>query len=103
MVFNFTGSFHLYNQYEIGKVLRASSILLHYIFKYEIKPSIALQLVDTFAGSVLTIGCLVCGFTKFKDIERVRVQITLCKYVLGVKQTTPNAAVYGKLDVYSYT
>ena len=74
-------------------------MLLHNIFKYDVRPSIALQLFDTFVGSVLTYDCPVWGFTKSKGIERVilRVQIQLCKYVLRVKQATPTTAVYGEL------
>ena len=34
VVFNYTGSFHITNQYVIGKALRASSMALHYIFRY---------------------------------------------------------------------
>jgi len=52
-------------------------------------------LFDVFVGSVLTYGCPIWGFTKSKDIERV--QLKLCKSILGVKQTTSNAAVYGEL------
>ena len=60
-----------------------------------VKQSIALQLVDTLVGSVLTYGCLVWGFTKYKDIARVHMKF--CKYSIGVKQTTINAAVFGEL------
>ena len=100
VVFNVSGLFHLNNQYVIGKALRASSMLLHNIFTYEVKPSIVLQLFDTFVGSVLTIGCPVWGFTKSKDIERV--QMKFCKSVLGVKQTTSTTAIYGELGRFPF-
>ena len=44
---------------------------------------------------MLTHGCLVLGFTKSKDIARVHMKF--CKYSIGVKQTTINAAVFGEL------
>ena len=50
---------------------------------------------DVFIGSVFTYGCPIWGFTKSKEIERV--QLKVCKSILGVKQTTSNAAVYGEL------
>ena len=65
VVFNVSGLFHLNNQYVIGKALRASSMLLHNIFKYEVKPSIVLQLFDIFVGSVLTI----CSRSKTDNIN----------------------------------
>ena len=100
VVFNVSGLFHLNNQYVTGKALRASSMLLHNLFKYEVKPSIVLQVLDTFVGSVLTIGCPVWGFTKSKDIERV--QMKFCKSVLGVKQTTSTTAIYGELGRFPF-
>jgi len=40
-------------------------MLLHTIFKYEVKPSIVLQLFDIFVGSVLTI----CSRSKTDNIN----------------------------------
>ena len=52
-VFNYTGSFSLNNQYVIGKALKAMNVLIKNIQQYDVTPSIALQLSDSFVSSSL--------------------------------------------------
>ena len=66
VIFNFTGSFTLHNQYVIGKALRASGVLLSNLYKVEVNPKIALALFNTFVGSILSYGCQIWGLTKCK-------------------------------------
>ena len=48
VVFNVTGSFHLNNQYVNGKAMRASSILIHNVFKYDVKNQVLHYNCSTF-------------------------------------------------------
>ena len=98
IVFNYTGTFVLNNQYVVGKALKAMHVLRKNINKYDVPPKIALQLFDSFVGSILNYACPVWGFTKSKDLERVHLKF--CKSLLGVKQSTCTAAVYGELGRY---
>ena len=101
VIFNFTGSFTLHNQYVIGKALRASGVLLSNLYKVEVNPTIALELFDTFVGSILSYGCQIWGFNKCKCIERI--QLKFCKSLLGVKSATCSTAVYcelGRMPLY---
>ena len=75
VIFNFTGSFTLHNQYVIGKALRASGVLLSNLYKVEVNPKIAVENFDTFVGSILSYGCQIWVFTKC--IERI--QLKFCK------------------------
>jgi hypothetical protein len=49
-------------------------------------------------GSILNYACPIWGFSKTKEIERIH--LSFCKAILGVKQSTSNAAVYGELARY---
>ena len=95
VIFNYTGSFTLNNQFIYGKGLKAMNILLTNIRKFEINPKLSLQLFDAFVQSVLIYGSPVWGFTKSKDLERIHLKF--CKRILGVKLSTSNAGVYGEL------
>ena len=97
VVFNFTGSFVLNNQCIIGKGLKAMHVLLQHIKRLEVNPKLSLQLFDAFVGSILNYGCPIWGVSKSKDIERLHLK--LCKTLLGVCQSTSNAAVYGELGL----
>ena len=95
VIFNYTGSFTLNNQFIYGKGLKAMNILLTNIRKFEINPKLSLQLFDAFVQSVLIYGSPVWGFTKSKDLERIHLKF--CKRILGVKLSTSNVGVYGEL------
>jgi hypothetical protein len=98
VVLNYTGSFVLHNQYTIGEALKAMNVLICNINKYEIFPSVSLQLFDAFDGSIINYACPAWGFTKSKDIERLH--LTFCKLILGVNIRSYIAAIYGELGRY---
>jgi len=62
VIFNFTSSFTLYNQYVIGKALRASGVLLSNLYNVEVNPKMALEHFDTLLGlfchTAVTFGVL---------------------------------------------
>ena len=98
VVLNYTGSFLLNNQYAVGKALKAMHVLYSNISKHFVNPKISLELFDAFVNPIINFGCQIWGFTKSKELERIHLKF--CKMVLGVKQSTCNAAVYGELGRY---
>ena len=95
---NYTGTFALNNQYMVGKSLKAMHVLVSNIFKHNVNPKVSLQLFDAFVNPILNYGSQTWGFTKSKELERIHLKF--CKTILGVKQSTCNAAVYGELGRY---
>ena len=96
--FNFTGSFTLNNQMLYGKGLKAMNVLLSNLKRYNTSPKVALQLFDAFVTPILYYGCEVSGFTNANTLEKLHLKF--CKTILGVRQSTCNAAVYGsKVDI----
>ena len=57
-----------------------------------------MQLFDTFVGLIINYACPIWGFTKSKELEQIHLKY--CKWILGVKSRTGNAAVYGELGRY---
>ena len=96
--FNYTESFNLNVQNIKGKSLKAMHLLYNNVKIHHTKPDISMQLFDTFVGSIINYACPVWGFTKSKDLEQIHLKY--CKWTLGVKNRTCNAAVYGELGRY---
>jgi hypothetical protein len=95
---NYTGNFNLNTQTLYGKSLKALNNLVANLKKYETKPKIALQLFDSFIGSILMYASEVWGFHKSKKLENIHLKF--CKTILGVRKSTSNVAVYGELGRY---
>ena len=74
VVFNYTGTFVLNQQYMSGKALKAMSILLQKTRKYDLSPKTMCQLFDAFVGSILSYSCEVWGYTKSKQLERIHLK-----------------------------
>ena len=66
--------------------------------KCETKPKIALQLFDSFVGSILMYASEVWGFCKSKKLENIHTKFL--KIILGVRKSSSNVAVYGELGRY---
>ena len=75
VVFNYTGTFVLNQQYVSGKALKAMSVLMQNIRKYDFSPKSLCQLFDSFVTSVLNYACEVWGYTKIKTVGEVAPQI----------------------------
>ena len=71
VIFNFTSSFTLYNQYVIGKALRASVVLLSNLYNVEVNPKMALEHFDTLLG-LFCHTAVKLWFTKCKGIEQIQ-------------------------------
>ena len=98
MCFNYTGSFNLNVQNIKGKSLKTMHLLYNNVKIHHTKPDISMQLFDTFFGSIIHYACPIWDFTKSKDLEQIHLKY--CKWILGVKSRTGNAAVYGELGRY---
>ena len=68
------------------------------VSKYQVNPKISFQLFDAFVSPILNYKCQIWGFTKSEELERIYLKV--CRKVLGVKQSTSNATVYGELGRY---
>ncbi len=68
--------------------------------KFNLPVDLQLELFDTMLLPVLMYGCKIWGYKIHKAIEVVH--LTFLKHILGVKKTTCNHMVYGKLDKYSF-
>ena len=54
-----------------------------------------LSLFDAMVAPILLYGSEVWGIYNCKEIDKLHIRF--CKYILGVRKQTPNAAVYGEL------
>ena len=97
-VLNYTGTYNLNYETLAGKGLKAMNLLLHNTERFDLKPSVLIQLFDAFVGSILNYSCEVNGFSKNKNLERIHLKF--CKRILNVKNSTSNMGVYGELGRY---
>ena len=98
VVFNYTGTFVLNQQYTSGKALKAMGVLLQKLRKYDLSPKTMCQLFDEFVVAIINYSCEVWGHSKSKQLERIHLKF--CKKILNVKLSTSNAGVYGELGRY---
>jgi len=70
VVFNYTGSFNLNQEYLVGKSMKALNVLFKQCSDFDLKPKTICQLFDAFVGSTISYGAEVWGYTKSKEIER---------------------------------
>ena len=71
VVFNYTGSFNLNQEYLVGKSLKALNVLLNKCRDFDLKPKIFCKLFESFVGAVIGYGAEVWGYTKSKEKERL--------------------------------
>ena len=71
------------------------SQLLQLLHEVDTPINIALNLFDSLVASVLNYDCEVWGFINAECIERVHRKF--CKYIINVKQTTSNYALYSEV------
>ena len=77
------------------QALRAYYNLLSLFDKVEIDIRTKLKLFDTMIVPILLYGSEVWGVYNFKEVDKLHIRF--CKNLLGVRQQTPNMAVYGEL------
>ena len=98
VVFSSGGSFMQNSKTLAGKALRAMHQLWQLLKEVESPVHICFNLFDSLVASVLNYGSEIWGFMQAEYIERVHRKF--CKYMLNVKISTNNYAVYNELGRY---
>ena len=98
VVFSSGGSFVPNTKTLSGKALKSMHQLLQLLREVDTPINIAFNLFDSLVASILSYGCEVWGFMNAECIERVHKKN--CKYIINVKQTTNNNALYSELGRY---
>ena len=101
MVFTAGGSSFETQKTLAGLALKAIFTLNKYMHKFTVlTPAHILDLFDKLIAPILNYGSEVWGFNNAKAVETVH--LSLCKRMLGVKQTTQNDFIYGELGRMDY-
>ena len=98
IVFSSGGSFMQNSKTLAGKALRALHQLWQLLKEVQAPVNTSLNLFDSLVASVLNYGSEIWGFMQADYIERVHRKF--CKYLLNVKTSTNNYAVYNELGRY---
>ena len=77
------------------QALRAYCNLLSIFERVKLNVKTKLYLFDAMIVPILLYGSEVWGVFNLKEVDKLHMRF--CKYVLGIKRQTPNAAVYGEL------
>ena len=94
LTFSFNGNFKMCRKNLSGQAQRAMFSLLCKCRKYELSLDTSLELFDRTILPILTYGCEIWGFEKDSIIENLHLKF--CKYILGLKKSTPNVMIYGE-------
>ena len=78
-----------------GKALKATNSLLQKTKDKEVPVGVMFGLFASFVTPILNYACEVWGFIRADNIERVHRKF--CKWVLNVKPSTSNLALYGEI------
>ena len=78
-----------------GKSLKAISSLMAMTKEKEVPIDIMFSLFDSFVGPILNYGCEVWGFARADNLKCVH--RNFFKWLLNVKPSTSNVALYGEL------
>ena len=95
ILLNFNGKFHVAQNQLALQCKKALFALKRKCCNMSLNYITLLSLFDTYIGSIAHYGCEVWGFHRAPEIEKVH--IDFCKNILGVKRSTPNAAIYCEL------
>ena len=98
VVFTRTGSFLNATKTLSGKGLKALGALMAMTRGKVVPINIMLDLFDSFVTSTLSYGCEIWSFTNTDNLEKVHKQFL--KWLLNVKLTTCNSALYGEIGRY---
>ena len=99
-VFNYTGTFALYQEKLMEKNLRAMNCLLFNTRNYSLTPKVMCQLFDAFVGSILSYMSEVWGFGRIHKKAIGRIHLKFCKTILKVKSSICSLGVCGDLGRY---
>ena len=88
-------------KYLSEKALKAMHALFQIIYGVETPRNVTLQLFDSLVVSILNYGCESRGFLNVECIERIYRKFL--KYILNVKTSTNNYALYKELGRYRFS
>jgi hypothetical protein len=95
MKFYYTGNLSYAVNTLSEQALKAYHNLLLLFDRIDFDIKTKLYLFDSMVVPILLYGSEVSGIYNFQEIDKLHIRF--CKYILGVKQQTPNFAVYGEL------
>ena len=98
VIFNYTGHFRQCKMYVKDQATKAMFALLSKGRRLKLPIDIMLDLFDKTVVPVLLYGCEVWGYENNIVVDMVFLKF--CKYLLGLKSSTPNCMVYGELGSY---
>lgn len=80
------------------QALKAYNALVSLFSRVNLDIKTKLCLFDSMISPILLYSADVWGIYDIKDIDKIHIKF--CKYILGVRQQTPNLAVFGELGRY---
>ena len=98
VVFNYKGTFKECQNDIKSKANRAIFALLSKGRKLNLPVDIMLELFDKTILPILLYGSEVWGYEKYQALDCV--YLRYCKYLFGLKQSTPNCMIYGETGRY---
>ncbi len=98
VIFNYTGYFNKHRQYACSQAQKAMFAVMRKNRYLNLPIDIQLELFDRMIEPILLYGSEVWGFESLGIIEKLHLKY--CKYVLGLKSSTPTCMVYGETGRY---
>ncbi len=98
VVFKSTGSFNSCKAYLKDQATKAMFALLSKGRMLNLPVDVMLELYDKTVLPIMLYGCEIWGFGNNNILETVFLKF--CKYLLGLKNSTPNCMVYGEVGCY---
>ncbi len=98
-MFNFNGMKNVSVNALANKGISAYFTFRKYLLRFpNISPAVALKFFNSLVVPVINYGCQIWGFREEKKLERI--PLKFYKFLLGVKQSTPDCFIYGELGQY---
>ena len=92
---HYNGNMEMTTKALSDQALRAANNLLALFKRVSFDVKTKLSMFDSFVTPIILYGAEVWGIYDIKIIDRIHIKF--CKSILGVRQQTPNSAVYGAL------
>lgn len=92
---HYNGNLEMTTKTFSDQAARAANNLLALFKRLSFDVKTKLALFDSLVTPIILYGAKVWGIYDIKNIDRIHIKF--CKAILGVKQQTPNSAVYGEL------
>ena len=95
VIFSFNGMFKTCRKFLYGQAQKAMFSLLCKCRKFNLPLKVCLELFDRLIVPILTYGSEIWSFEEDQLLEKLHLKF--CKYIAGLKTSTPNVMVYGEL------